>query len=133
MRHIVLLALAIAFAGCTGDQGPMGPEGPQGPPGPEGVPGPQGETGVEFQTFFDTAMANADGEATIEISIPGFQIEHALINCWASDTGVNWIKIASDTGASVACGTSPISNGVRIAFIGIPSGWRVLAIVGVPA
>ena len=55
-----IIAMAMVFSSCTGNQGPIGPEGPegptgatgqqgvagsQGPQGPEGPQGPQGEAG----------------------------------------------------------------------------------------
>jgi len=53
----VLVALLVAFAGCTGDTGPAGPEGPEGPAGPEGPVGPEGPEGPTGQVTNATCLA----------------------------------------------------------------------------
>ncbi len=47
MRRILVIAVTMTLAACTGDQGPVGPQGVQGIQGVQGVQGTQGEQGVQ--------------------------------------------------------------------------------------
>lgn len=54
---ILAIVAALAFVGCTPQEGPQGPPGPEGPQGPPGPPGPAGEPGAPGEP----GPAGADG------------------------------------------------------------------------
>lgn len=49
---MILMALAVGFTSCEGDQSEIGPKGDQGEPGAQGPQGPQGEPGSTEATSF---------------------------------------------------------------------------------
>lgn len=61
---IIMMALAVGFTACEGDQGEVGPKGDpgaQGEPGAQGPQGPQGEPGATEATSFGNVELTISG------------------------------------------------------------------------
>lgn len=121
-RRLAALVLALSVAAC---EGPVGPEGPQGPEGPPGPRGPAAEVDVV------QAEGTIPSTGGVAIRFAGFTLSLATVNCWISETGQQWIKVAFDTSTSVACGARQEGSDLIVSMLG-PAGWRYLMVVMEP-
>lgn len=123
MRTKRWLALCMMLAACEGPMGPAGEQGPVGPPGPQGAQGP----GVTVAQARGTMPATG----IIAHSFGGFSLSRASVQCWISDDGVQWIKVAFDTDSQIACGARE-QNGVLVVSLLAPPFWEYLIVVTEP-
>ena len=123
-RLLATTATILALVAC---EGPMGPEGPQGPQGIQGPQGPQGTPGFSPSTltYRGTLDSNGEGGAIF----PDANIERAIVNCWISQNGSAWLKLATDTNAAVSCGAVQDGSSLVVVIVGAPPRWQFIIVV----